>query len=384
MNKKENKILIVHYGNIAMCPPVINLVECLIANNYRIHLIGGAIYDLKDVIKENRRFTYSDLGDFRTNSSLVKKILQRRYLWKEIRSEFKKNMSKNDIIWTTNEIAVMYLNKLLFPYHDRHVLQLMELIDFCPVFYRIPLFKFPIEKYAQKAWKTVVPEMNRAYIQAIQWSQKSIPYVLPNKPYYLDPGEETQEVKKALEKIKNEKRKIILYLGVFSPDRDMESFINAVNSLGNDYCLVAIGRKADVLKEKADYLISQNPNFIYLGFFNPPQHLHFLKYAYIGLAPYKPSHIIKNTSPLNALYCAPNKIYEYAGFGIPIIGTDVLGLKYPFEKYNIGVCCKDLSFQSIRDAILEIEQKYSTMKNNCYNFYKDVDLDDIVMKIIEE
>ena len=30
---------------------------------------------------------------------------------------------------------------------------------------------------------------------------------------------------------------------------------------------------------------------------------------------------------LNALYCAPNKIYEYAGCNIPMIGTDVLGLK---------------------------------------------------------
>lgn len=382
-NKDTNKILIVHYGNITLCPPVINLIECLLHNEYKVYVISGLVSDIKKDILNNELFGYTDLGNFKTSSSVIDKIKRRRMLCHGMRNEFKARMGENDIVWTTNDMTVMYLNNLLSPFSGSHVLQLMELIDYCPVFYKFPFIKFPIDKYARNAWKTVVPEENRAYIQAINWSQERIPYVLPNKPYYLNPGEITDDLKEIIERIRLEKRKIILYLGVFSPDRDMESFIKAVNSLGDDYCLVAIGRKADVMKEKADYLIKNTKNFIYLGFFNPPQHLHFLKYAHIGLAPYKPSHIIKNTSPINALYCAPNKIYEYAGYGVPIVGTDVLGLKIPFEKYNIGVCCKDLSAESVKEAILKIEADYEEMSNNCYKFFESVNIDDIVTSIIE-
>ncbi len=383
-DKDKNKIVIVHYGNITMCPPVINLIECLLKNGYFVHAISGKIIDLKDSIKTAKTFSYSELGDFRTKNSIISKFRKRRKLWRTMRSEFEKNMGADDIIWTTNEMTVMYLNKLLIPFQERHILQLMELIDYCPIFYKFPIIKFPIDKYARNAWKTVVPEENRAYIQSVKWKQIRLPYVLPNKPYDLNPGDITEDVENAIKQLENEKRKIVLYLGVFSPDRDMESFINAVNSLGDEYCLVAIGRKADVMKEKTDYLINNNKNFVYLGFFNPPQHLNFLKYAHIGLAPYKPSNVIKNASCLNALYCAPNKIYEYAGYGVPIIGTDVLGLKYPFEKYDIGICCKDLSTTSIKNAIVEIESKYDIMRDNCFKFYNSIDLDDIVVRIIEE
>lgn len=383
-DKKKSKIVIVHYGNVTLCPPVLNLVECLINNEYRVYLIAGDVEHIPEFVKENQFFDCYDLGSFKTSASLINKIKVRRKLWKNMRDVFVENMKSGDIVWTTNDMAVLYLNKLLIPYKDSHVLQLMELIDYCPVFYRFPILKFPIDKYARNAWKTVVPEENRAYIQTIQWSLKRMPYVLPNKPYYLEPGIETDEVKAALKVLNDEKRKIILYLGVFSPDRDMKSFIQAVDELGDEYCLVAIGRKAEVMKEEADYLIKQYDNFKYLGFFNPPQHLHFLKRAHIGLAPYKPSNVIKNASPLNALYCAPNKIYEYAGYGVPIIGTDVMGLKYPFEKYDIGVCCKELSPASIVDAVKTIESNYETMSDNCLKFYKSLDIDSIVETIIME
>ena len=119
-----------------------------------------------------------------------------------------------------------------------------------------------------------------------------------------------------------------------------------------------------------------------MGFFNPPSHLHFLEYAYIGLLPYVTNYKSVVISPLNILYCAPNKIYEYAGYGVPMIGTDVLGLKQPFEKYNIGVCCKDLSPQTVAKKIAYVDLHHETMRKNCRKFYDDTDLDLIVNEII--
>ena len=383
-NKEKNKIVMVHYGNVPLCPPVINVCECLVNNSIRVHLIGGDIIKLPEILLKNSMFSFTDLGDFRTSSSYINKFRKRKRIYEGMRDAFNDNMKKGDILWTTNEVAVMFLNKLIKPYQDHHILQLMELIDYCPVFYKFPIFKFPIDEYARKAWKTVVPEINRAHIQKIQWKQEKTPYVLPNKSYYLEPGEITDEVESALKIVKEEKRRIILYMGIFSPDRDMDSCIKAIDALEDKYCLYAIGRISDVMRDRAEYIINNTPNFKYLGFFNPPNHLHFLKYAHIGLTPYRPSYDIKYASPLNSLYCAPNKIFEYAGYGIPMIGTDVLGLRTPFEKFRIGICCKDLSVKSIVSAVQEIESQYTNMQQNCYEFYNSVNLDEIISKIIFE
>ena len=113
--------------------------------------------------------------------------------------------------------------------------------------------------------------------------------------------------------------------------------------------------------------------------------MEFLKYADIALVPYKPGKIEgSGFTILNALYCAPNKIYEYAGCNIPMIGTDVLGLREPFEKYNIGVCCKDLKPETIIDAIRYVDANHDEMVINAKAFYDSVDLDCIVNSIVNE
>ena len=57
-------------------------------------------------------------------------------------------------------------------------MQLMELVEYVPKFPLIPkknLFKFNITKYAHHAWKIVVPEINRAYIQKVWWDLEKTP-----------------------------------------------------------------------------------------------------------------------------------------------------------------------------------------------------------------
>ncbi len=381
-SKINNKVVIVHYGNVINCPPVLNVCEALVNNGIKTHLISGTINNIKNTLITHPLFTFSDLGNFKTENNYIDKIKKRANLYLNMRREFCENMDLEDIVWTTNEVSVMFLNNLLKPYHRQHVMQLMELINYCPISYQFPLLKFPIQAYARQAWKTVVPEINRAYIQKVEWNLNRTPYILPNKSYYLQPGPMSPELTAALDIMKNEKRKIILYMGIFSLDRDMEPFINALGELGDEYCLIAIGRISEVMESRKQHILENSSNFRYLGFYKPPDHLHFLQYAHIGLTPYKPSHDIKYVSPLNSLYCAPNKIFEYAGYGIPMIGTDVLGLRTPFERYNIGICCSDLSPNSIANAIKIIERNYNKMSKNCIEFYNSVHIDKIINNII--
>ena len=109
-----------------------------------------------------------------------------------------------------------------------------------------------------------------------------------------------------------------------------------------------------------------------------------LKYARIGLLTYVANPIESEAIQLNALYCAPNKIFEYAGSALPMVGTNVPGLKEPFEKYNIGVCCDDMKPETIANAIKCVDKYHDEMAKNCKKYYESVDLDMIVEKIINE
>lgn len=379
-DKEKNKIVVVHYGNVMLYPPVLSLLENFLQNNYKVVLISGNTKKLPKVITD----TDIQLIDIEIiNSRNILMRVKRRFgIGRQYKRALIDVMEEGDIVWTTTDSTVRAINKVLLSY--KHIMQLMELDSFFPLFDGAKFLKFDLSVYAKAAWKTVVPEINRAYIQKVQWNLDRVPAVLPNKPYYLEPGDMNEDVQKAITELENDHRKKIMYLGVMSVDRNLAPFAEAIEKLGKNYCLCALGRVPEDQKEKFSIFLENHPQVKYLGFFDPPNHLHFLKYVYIGLLPYSTDFNSVFISPLNVLYCAPNKIYEYAGFNIPMLGTDVLGLKQPFEKYNIGVCCTDLKPETIMNGIRQIEMDYSNMKQNCRAFYDDTNLDSIVYSIIQE
>ena len=381
--KRKNAIRIFIYENIMLYPPTINLIECLLNNDYKVHLVAEGVVDLSPIILENEKFSYTEIKKVKNNNIFLR-LKKRKIKTKGYRDALKDTLD-GDIVWTVNPSVVRTLGKNLLKYSNRHVMQLMELTDKYPMFRGAKFLKFDIKYYAQNAWKLVVPEENRAYIQKVGWNLEELPYVLPNKPYCLRSGEITDDMIPVIEEMKKEKRKKIIYLGVISTDRDLQSFAEAIEKVKEDYCLYLFGKFRGEGIEEFKKLCNSYSSLKYMGFFNPPKHLEFLKYADIALVPYKPGEIEGNGfTILNALYCAPNKIYEYAGCSIPMIGTDVLGLKEPFEKYNIGVCCKDLKPETIIEAIKYVDANHDQMVINSKTFFDSVDLDYIINSIINE
>ena len=192
-------------------------------------------------------------------------------------------------------------------------------------------------------------------------------------------------MKDVLQELKNEKRKIIVYLGMIGKDRNIENFMRAIETKKEEYCLYIIGGVSEKVKTSFQESLKNYSSSKYMGYYKAPTHLCFLEYAYAALLPYKPLYDKKGgMSVLNALYCAPNKIFEYSEYGIPMIGTDVLGLREPFERYNIGVCCNENSIESILSAIEHVSEHREEMSVNCRKFYESISLDDIVDSIINE
>ena len=375
---RKREITLIELNRIAEYPPVQTLIKILLKKGYKVNFIGREVSNISDDIKCNDSFCPIETSLYRQTSSVYKKIINRLHIIRTARKSLKKCMVTSEILWTTSMFTTSIVGKQAANY--KMVLQLMELAENGYRFGKH--FKIPIKKYAQSAWKTVVPEINRAYIQKTWWDLEKTPAVLPNKPFSLDCGELSQDVMNAISVMKNETRKIILYLGGIWKDRNFEQYAKTIHKM-DGYVLYIVGKtfsgegQALLDKLKRDY------NVVYLGGFNPPVHLALVQHSRIGLLPYNPTHSSLH-SCLNALYCAPNKIWEYAGFGVPMVGSDVLGLKLPFEQWNIGRCCDLNDEASIIKAIEEVDRNHDEMSKNCYKFYDSVDLEKIVSEILED
>ena len=82
----------------------------------------------------------------------------------------------------------------------------------------------------------------------------------------------------------------------------------------------------------------------------------------IGLCLYDFDHIPRND--FNYLSCPSGKLFNYYAAGLPILGSDILGLSSARE-FDAGILISDLSTRSILHAISEIESGYGQFSRNC-------------------
>lgn len=365
---EKKDILIVNYQELSKLPPVLNLIEALAKNHFSVTVITIDSNKVSEKFRDSNIVFYY-LKDKKENNP-IDFILRK----KKIRSLVKAQMKHHRIIWTTTDITIREIGKILFQY--THIMQLMELVEDLPYFPGQKLFMCNLKKYAQNAKAVVVPEYNRAHILQSWWGLSKTPHILPNKNYVLENSGQGIEKKyrEYYQRLKDEKRKIILYQGILTKERPLEPYAKAIETLKERYCFCIMGDdlngEAAKLKEKYECVIT-------IPFVNPPQHLFITALAHIGILSYYPVKI-RHYSILNALYCAPNKIYEYCGYGIPVIGNDIPGIRFPVELHDMGYICKEMTTEEIEAGIQCIEENYEIMRKHCLEFYEQADLDTII------
>ena len=140
-NKNVNKIIIVFFGDVHRLPPIISLVDNLPTrikkrtNFCNINILGVQRFDIISRVKHRL-------------------IISRKYL-----SAIKVNTNIHDILWITSPGTLRMIGRKIFDY--KYILTVYDLEKSVPLFNGNHIFRFPIKKYAQKAWKIVVPEVNR-------------------------------------------------------------------------------------------------------------------------------------------------------------------------------------------------------------------------------
>jgi len=113
-------------------------------------------------------------------------------------------------------------------------------------------------------------------------------------------------------------RKILLYQGGFSPNRNLETLIQAMALIKNpavDLIMLGFGAFGSTLRRRALKLGLLNKRVFFLDAVPPSELVQHSASADIGIIPYP--HV-----DLNSYYCTPNKLFEFMQAGLPILAND--------------------------------------------------------------
>ena len=351
------KVLYLMRNGLHMYPPCMSQI-------YYLHDLGIDVYvgfsecspEAKKTL-DDKKIPYIDFGITRSKNKKWGKIQSYTTYRKHAIKFIKDNYEKGDCIWPGTADSAFSLRGFIerYPY----VLSVLELYD-TNSFYRKQ-----VAKLVHTAQAIIACESTRASIMKSWWKLERKPYVMPNKPYSHPKTRclqgTTVQTQEAIEKIKD--KKIILYQGIISADRDLGLLAKALKRIDEDIYLVLMGKTFYDGVEKVKQIYDKT---IYLGFFSAPVHLEITSYATVGVANY-------DDSCLNNLFCAPNKIFEYSGFGMPILCSDSPGLQNTVGKYNAGVCVDFSSENAVVEGIKDIFNNASHYSIGAKKMFESVD-----------
>lgn len=374
------KVFLIYVGDILHCPPAMNVIQTL--SDLKIPVVVCTNrFDMKrtsNTFTLRKNITFKFLGkEYDPNISLSRKVFEvptyRKKIWDIVDNDY----SKEDILWIIDGGNIKYLGKKILKY--RYVLHLLELTE--DIYYVESKHLLPISReYAQRAACVVECEYNRAHITKTWWNLKELPIVLPNKPYAKTNISKkskitnNESIQTIMDNVKE--KKVILYQGNISKERPLRPFLDAVEELGDPYVFMAMVNGDDPFPEY------KGNNYYHIPFVAPPFHLEITSNAYIGVLTYTP---IKNDySILNTLYCAPNKIWEYSMFDVPMISNDLPALKYQFAIDKNGECFNIFDKEDIKKAILKIDDNYEKYSNAAREFFYSIDVSEIIQAIVNK
>ena len=372
-------IVVIKVNDIVNVPPAISLVNALLDLGHNVALLAGGVGSLPSSILDRDGLTGIELGKSCSKLDTLKHLYSDH---KMISDYLNAHKNEIDLVWTTTDMSARAVGNDLLNFN--YVLQISELVEYVPLLRggasRLHYDNFI--KLAQRASRVVVPEYNRAHIQQALWELPETPKLLPNKPYpnsilydsALPPAIDTL--------LKSDNRKKLLYQGIYSRDRNLDNYAKAVNLLGDDYALCIMGKPMEPNVDWFRDLREITDQVVDLGFVAAPNHLSVTPFGYIGLLPYRAERYA-HYSVLNALYCAPNKIWEYSRFGLPMIGSDVPGLTAAFRDGKMGFTV-DGTPEGIANAVIAIDEDYDDFSKRSKQYYDSIDFKQIVSEILDE
>lgn len=342
---------------------------------YEIIVATGRSTEGLNSVMKAKNIQFYDGKAIKITSSKIQKALNRFRLTAALKNAVKEAMSRYEdgdiVFWGTADTALAVKG---YCKNSINVLSLKELHE-KPWHYPIRL-----KKMAPDCAAVICCEKNRARVLQFRWKLNRRPYTISNKPYgysterNLTPTSEN--TRSVIEQIKLDKTLVYQARHIHFAD-ELINLAYALKQLGDDYQLILIG-EVDNPEDKKK-ISSIYPNIVWTGQIDAPMHLEITSYAKVGVAVYA-------ETSLNNLFCAPNKTYEYAGFGIPTLCNDVPGLVETIGLKQAGICVDWNDVNSIKSGIVELFSSYDYYSTKAKEFYDSEDnkskIDQIIIDIV--
>ena len=352
-----NRIIYVMKDDLHIYPPCIAHILMMLHSGHKVYVIAENCDDTVVDMLKSQGAEVEILGNMNTKGGKIGKIEHWLKFKKRAINAIEKIYTNSDILWVGTAGTAIALKKYLLT--KPFILSSLELYD------RAPFYKDGLSGLVQKAKAVVACEKNRARIMKQWYNLDKMPYIMPNKPYYEASCERNEDVTKLLSQLDG--KKYILYQGILGDDRSLDTVASALKNTEEKYHLVIIGKAVrGNEKEIVSSLKEIYPDIIYGGYFPAPMHLYVTQNAYMGIAFY-------DDSSINNMFCAPNKIFEYAKYGVPMLGSDIPGLQLTVEKYDAGICVDMNDVSEITSAIDKMSKEYESYKIGTKELYDSVD-----------
>lgn len=359
-------IIYIHKAEVHKRPPVLSVLMHLSALKFRVHLITCGISDEVRERLEAMGICIHVLP-YSSGGNKFKKIVDYISFRKKAYDIINQIYKEDSLLWIESGYTIVALGKRVNKY--KFVLQIQELHE------NDPLTLHAIGKVIHSAKAVFMPEYNRCVLYQLKYRLRHRPILLPNIPAFLPLEKDLEryinKYNEYLQKIKD--KIVVVYQGyIIGADRPLDNYVRALKELGDKYQLVLIGKAG---KELNDY-ISILPDLIHVDFVPSPEYLFFTKNAHIGIVSYDPMI-------LNNAYCAPNKVFEYSNYGLPMIGNNIPGLKGLIEYYNAGKLVDEHSVEDIRNQINDIVDNYDYYSQHSRSLLSQFDNKETIWNVLD-
>jgi len=343
------KVLIIFWGHPLYDGRCVNMINQCISENYVVKILG--VYNKTEKI-EYKNATIQLINKNNFKNKLTKYFKYFKYIKKQIANYQPNVIIASDLYsmipaaQTKNNVSA----KIIYDSREIYT-QLAGLIN-KPITQKI--WSWYEKKYILKMDTVLVTaEIDKYYLTEL--------YNHPNMVVMENlPGDcfmhDVQNNLKALLCLSDE-QKIFLYQGKFHNGRGIRFAIKCISKIKNTV-LVLIGdgpMKAQYLNTAKKHNLEDRIFFIDAVPYE--QLADFSANAYIGLSVIQP--ISKSYE-----HALPNKLFEYAVSGLPIICSDLNAMKEMISKHKTGIAIKH---NSKNDFI----QAYEIIKNNYENYILD-------------
>ncbi|MBI2747506.1 MAG: glycosyltransferase [Burkholderiales bacterium] len=143
----------------------------------------------------------------------------------------------------------------------------------------------------------------------------------------------------------SDERLVFVYLGLFVPGRGVEKLLQVFSAQDVQAHIVFVGRGP--LRELIERCARDNPRVHVHDAVPHDQVVPLVKSADYGVC------LVEKVS-LSDYYSLPNKLFEYAFAGVPVLASDFPDMQKLVERFDLGACTAD-DEASIKQAVLRLQ-----------------------------